>query len=187
MKKTNPSYFLKHLLVITTVATFLLMTACSGVTSKKEPLSESEACKSLNELIAAHPNKFTEQKKTMRVHKTMHSWTAQSPFPLASNCQVIMWSTGLHGFVCKWNSKNGLETAKADYLEGQRIIQSCLGNDWQEETSTTKTGGERARFSKSGSETIVSIRYFKGSRGILRNWYTTLYVGDRNNLNTAVQ
>jgi hypothetical protein len=187
MKKTNQSYFLKSLLVITTVASFLLMTACSGLTSKKEPLSESEACEHLNELIAAHPNKFAEQKKTMQVHKTMHTWKVQSPFPLASNCQVMKWSSGLHGFVCKWNSKGGMEEAKADYLKGQQIIQSCLGNDWQEQTSPTKTGGERAHFSKSDSETVVSIRYFKGTRGILRNWHTVLYIGDESNFNSAVQ
>jgi len=187
MKKTTPSCFLKSLLVITTVATFLLMTACSGLTSKKEPLSESEACEHLNELVAAHPNKFAEQKTIKRVNRKMNSWTVPSPFPLAKKCMVLEWSTGLHAFVCKWDSKSGMETAKADYLEGQRMIQSCLGNDWQEETSATKTGGERARFSKSGSETVVSIRYFKGSRGILKNWFTALYIGDRSNLNTAVQ
>ena len=187
MKKTNQSYFLKPLLVIATAATFLLMTACSGLTSKQESLSETEACEQLNELVAAHPNKFTEQKTIKRVNRKMNSWTVQSPFPLAKNCQVLEWSKGLHAFVCKWDSKNGMETARADYLEGQRMIQSCLGNDWQEETSVTKTGGKRARFSKSGSETVVSIRYFRQSRGILRNWYTALYIGDRSNLNTAVQ
>ena len=170
MKKTIQSNFLKPLLVIITVATFLLVTACSGFSSKKEPLSESEACKKLNELIAAHPNKFAEQKTIKRVNRKMNSWTVPSPFPLAKNCMVLEWSTGLHGFVCKWDSKSGMETAKADYLEGQRMIQSCLGNDWQEETSVTKTGGERARFNKSGSKTGVSISYFRGARGVMRNW-----------------
>ena len=187
MKKTNQSYFLKPLFVITIVATFLLMTACSGLSSTKEPLSESEACEHINELIAAHPNKFVEQKKTKRVHRMMSSWTAESPFPLARNCKVLRWSEGLHGFVCKWDAKKGMETAKADYLEGQRIMQSCLGNDWQEETNTTRTGGEHTRFSKSDSKTIVSIRYSRQSRGILRKWFTALYIGDNSNLASAVQ
>ena len=187
MKKTNQSYFLKPLLVIATAATFLLMTACSGLFSKNEPLSKSEACEHINELIAAHPNKFADQKKIRRVHRMMSSWTAESPFPLARNCKVLKWSGGLHGFVCKWDAKKGMETAKADYLEGQRIIQSCLGNDWQEETNTTKSGGEHTRFSKADSKTIVSIRYFRQSRGILRNWFTALYIGDNSNLTSAVQ
>ena len=187
MKKTNQSYFLKPLLVITTAASFLLMTACSGVFTQKEALSESEACEHINELIAAHPNKFADQKKTKRVHRMMSSWTAESPFPLARDCKVLKWGGGLHGFVCKWDSKKGMETAKADYLEGQRIMQSCLGNDWQEETITTKTGGEHARFSKSDSKTIVSIRYSRQSQGILKKWFTALYIGDNSNLTSAVQ
>ena len=187
MYKTNQYYFLKPQLVIIIITTFLLMTGCSGHTSKKESLSESEACEHINELVAAHPNKFTEQKQTMRLHKTLRSWTAQSPFPLANNCKVYEWSTGLHSFVCKWNTENGIETAKADYLEGQRIIQSCLGDDWQEQTSTTRTGGEHTRFSKSGSKTIVSIRYFRQPKGVIRKWFTDLYIGDRSNLTAAVQ
>ena len=187
MKKISPSYFSKSLFILSAGATFLLMTACSGQATKEETITDAEACELLNGLIADHSNKFAKHKKNKRDLINMNTWDAIEPFPSASNCQIWEWSSGLHSYICNWNSKNGMEVAKADYLEGQHIIQSCLGKDWQAKSNTTTTGGENTLYRKSGSKTIVSIRYFKKSRSILEDWHTTLYIGDNNNLKAAVQ
>ena len=187
MKLNYQSTYLKYLLLITTGVTTLMLTACSSLAPVKEPISETEACSRLNELIADHPNKFVKHKKNKRPTRRVTIWSATAPFPTANNCEVWEWSSGLHGFVCDWIGKDGMESAKADYQEAQQIIRNCLSEPWQAESHSTTSGGQNTVYSKVGSKTIVSIRYFQETNSIMKNWHTVLYIGDRSNLKAKVK
>ncbi len=187
MKLICQSTYLKSFLLLTTGMIALMLSGCSSLAPVKEPISEAEACSQLTGLIADHPNKFANHKKHKRLTRKLTIWSATPPFPTANNCEVWEWSSGLYSFVCDWDGKDGMESAKADYQEAQQIIRSCLSEPWQAESHLTTSGGENTVYSKAGSKTIVSIRYFQETRSIIKNWHTVLYIGDRSNLKTGVQ
>ena len=175
---------LRTLLAVSIAA--ILTTSCGG-SPKKDPLPEQEACNQLNGLIADHPQKFEKYKKGFNRVRNLNSWSVIKVFPQAEECRVWEWSSGLTNYICNWKSKDGMEGAKTDYQVAKRIIRSCLSDQWQPKTNTTTSGGEHTRFEKPGSKTVVSIRYFKESRGWVRSWHTVLTIGDRSNLKAKVQ
>ncbi len=170
---------------------FVLSTsACSLFTPEVPEMSDSEACVKLNELIADHANNFKQFRRgrnsTSRMANMMQTWSADRVFPLAKNCQVWEWSTGLTNYFCSWNESGELQ-AKASHDKGVDIVGQCLGKQWQSDFANTKSGGGRTLFYQEGDKTVISIHYFKESRTILESWKTTLYVGDESNLKAALQ
>ncbi|MCK5662309.1 MAG: hypothetical protein KAI17_02435 [Thiotrichaceae bacterium] len=173
------------------VSLFVLSTsACSVFTPEKLEMSDSEACAKLNELIADHANNFKHFRRgrssSSRVGNMMQIWSAERVFPLAKNCQVWEWSSGLTNYFCSWNESGELQ-AKASHDKGVDIVGQCLGKQWQSDFANTKSGGGRTLFYQEGDKTVISIHYFKESRTILESWKTTLYVGDESNLKAALQ
>ncbi len=178
---TNP------LPILTIAMVALLVISCSQLGPKPEPISDQEACTRLQGLIADHPKKFIHFRKNKRVHRSLTTWTGTKDFPLANNCQVWEWSTGLYSYICNWKSKGGMETAKSDYTEGKQIMRSCLNTEWKSESKETKNGGEYTLFSNPKSKTFVEIRYFKEPRSIFDDWHTTVIISDKNNLKSKLQ
>jgi len=176
---------MRKLIILLTGIISIMMTGCTEL-AKKEQLSEAESCVQLTKIIADHPNKFAKHKQKKRVVRHYVSWTTSSPFPTAKSCEIWEWSTGLNSFICNWEQKNGIDSAKKAYQEGNQIIKSCLSDGWQVESNKTSTGGEHSRYTKQDSKTIVSIRYFKPT-GLFDNWKTMIYIGDKNNLNAKTQ
>ena len=164
----------------------ILMVSCGG-SPKKDPLPEQEVCNRLNGLIEDHPNKFKLHKKGFTRVRNLNSWSVIKVFPQAQECKVWEWSSGLNNDICNWKSKDGMESAKADYQEGVRIIRNGLSDQWQPKTNYTTSGGERTLFVKPGSTTVVAIRFFRESRGWVKNWHTVLTIGDESNLKAKVQ
>ena len=163
--------------------------ACSIFAPEKPVMSDAEACVKLNKLIADHSNNFKQFRKgRLSSHRMnyIQTWNAERVFPLAKNCQVWEWNTGLTNYYCAWQ-ESGEAQAKASHDQGVAIIEQCLGKQWQRKFNNTTSGGGSTLFSQIGGKTIVSIRYFKESRTIIDNWKTTLYVGDESNLNAKVQ
>lgn len=185
MKVKNNSKYTRLCSVLLIGVFSVLMSACSELT-KKDPLPEAEACNRLNEVIADHPNQFAKYKKNKKEVRHFSVWLASSPFPTAKNCEIWQWSSGLHSFICEWQGKYGESSAKRSYEDGNRILQSCLGDQWQGKSNPTTTGGQNTRYSKKNVETMVSVRYFK-SKGLFEQWSTVLYIGDENNLKAKTQ
>lgn len=166
-----------------------ISSSCAVLTPEKQELSDSEACVKLNELIADHSNNFKQFRGARKSSKRagyMQNWSAERVFPLARNCQIWEWSSGLTNYICTWQSPGELQ-AKASHDKGADIIGACLDKQWQSNFVNTQSGGGRTLFYQKGGKTIVSIRYFKESRTILENWKTALYVGDESNLEAEVQ
>lgn len=174
----------KPLLLLTAT---LLTVSCAQFSPKPKPLSNQEACNRLQELIIDHSEGFVHHRKNKRVLKSLNVWTGTQVFPVTKQCEVWEWSTGLFSYICRWESKDGLETAKADYSEGQEIISSCLSKDWQSRSKTTQSGGEYTLFSKPNMKTVVEIRYFKTARSIIDHWNTSIIISDENNLKAKLQ
>lgn len=177
-------------LAIGVVSLLVLSTsACSIFTPEKPEMSDSEICVKLNELIADHANNFKQFKGALKNANRisyMQIWNAERVFPLAKNCQVWEWSSGLTNYFCGWNESGELQ-AKESHDKGADIVRECLGKQWQSNFVNTRSGGGRTFFSQKGGKTVISINYFKESRTILDHWKTTLYVGDASNLKAAVQ
>ena len=185
-KSTNK--LLRTKILFSAVFLALLTTSCSEIErAARKPISEEEACTRLKGLIAEHPNNFKKFQKSLRKVRNLNTWSAEKVFPMAENCQVWEWSTGLHSYICNWQARDGLAAAKTDYKDGNRIIQSCLGSTWESQSNTTKSGGERTVYTKPSSKTLVGIRYFKESRSVFGNWHTVVTIGDESNLNAKTQ
>ena len=184
-----PKYnFLKTKTLFTAVLLAILTTSCSEIErAARKPIPEEEACTRLKGLIADHPHNFKKYKKSLRRVRNLNTWSAEKVFPMADNCQVWEWSTGLTSYICNWQARDGLESAKTDYKDGNRIIQSCLGPAWESQSNTTTSGGERTVYSKPGSKTLVGLRYFKESRSMFGRWHTVVTIGDESNLNAKTQ
>jgi len=183
MKNTS-SLLLKSVLIGSVI---IGVTSCSSLSKPIEPLTEAQACLQINNLISDHANKFKEHKKSQkRRNRLMTSWAAQKVFPAAEECEIWEWSTGLYHYICNWKTKTEQETQQ-DYQAAMMIVQSCLNNQWQSESTTTKSGGKRTTFEKAGSKTQISLRYFKEPRSLIENWHTTVSIGDKNNLKAKVQ
>ena len=169
---------------------FVLSTSACSLFSPTEPeMSDSEACVKLNELIVDHSDNFKQFKRGRLSSSRMNyiqTWNAERVFPLAKNCQVWEWSSGLTNYFCAWD-ESGEVQAKSNHDKGVDIVSQCLGKQWQSNFVNTKSGGGSTLFSQEGGKTVISIRYFKESRTILENWKTTLYVGAESNLKAAVQ
>ena len=188
MKPYNRTTYLNPLLKLSTAAVAAMLTvSCSLIGPKPEPITEQEACVRLHGLIADHPEKFIHYRKNKRVLRTLNTWTGTKVFPMANNCQVWEWSTGLYSYICNWKSEGGMEVAKSDYTEGKRIMRTCLNEDWQSISKETKNGGEYTLFSKPKSKTFVEIRYFKEPRSIFDDWHTTVIISDKSNLKAKLQ
>lgn len=170
--------------------TLLLSTSACTMVSPAEPeMSNAEACVQLQGLIADHSNQFKEfrgARKNTHAAGNMQTWNAESVFPLAKNCQVWEWSSGLTNYYCHWSEADEID-AKVSYLKGAEIVNQCLGKGWFSQFSNTKSGGSSALFYQADGKTVVSFRYFKESRTIFDHWNTTLYVGDESNLNAEIQ
>lgn len=166
----------------------LSVSACSMFTSEPE-MSNAEACVKLKALIADHGNNFKEFKGTRKnTHAAgiMQTWNAERVFPLAKNCQVWEWSSGLTNYYCHWAESDEAE-ARASFHRGSELVNQCLGKQWFSRFVNTKSGGGNALFYQKEGKTVISLRYFKESRTIFDNWKTTLYVGDESNLKAEVQ
>jgi hypothetical protein len=181
LKLSSPSGFRQLMTLILTSAAAFLLTSCSTVEPKREVMSEAEACSEVNKLIEAHPSEFAGYKKNKRFTRRMTIWDATMQFPNADNCQVWEWSNGLDNYYCEWKADDEKD-AQADFHKAEGILEQCLGPQWTRHKNPTTSGGEHTRFSKEGSKTIVSIRYFKDEY-----WQTALYIGDKSNLNTPIQ
>jgi hypothetical protein len=186
MKLLTKTYILTLRPFLAVAIAAILTTSCGG-TPKKEPLTEMEACDRLNGLITDHPDKFKKYKKGFTRIRNLNSWSVIKVFPQAQECKVWEWSSGLNNYICNWKSKDGREEAQTDYQEAKRIISNCLSDEWQSKTNYTTSGGEHTLFEKPGSKTIVSIRYFRESRGWTKDWHTVLTIGDKSNLKAKTQ
>ncbi|WP_428353444.1 hypothetical protein [Methyloprofundus sp.] len=167
----------------------VLSTSACSIFSPTPEISNAEACVRLNELIADHANDFKQYKKSLKNTaplRNMQIWNAERVFPLAQNCQVWQWSSGLMNYFCAWD-ESGKEDAQASFDKGAEIINQCLGKKWHSKFTRTQSGGGSALFYQAGVKTIISIRYFKEARTILDSWKTTLYLGDESNLKAEVQ
>jgi hypothetical protein len=171
--------FTQSMLLISAFA--FLSASCSNLEPKREAMSEEEICTQLHGIIDAHPDEFVGYKKNKRFTRRMTIWDATVLFPEADDCQVWEWSDGLDNYFCEWKADD-INGAKADFQKAEGILKRCLGPQWTHQTNTTTSGGEHTRFSKEGSKTIVSIRYFKDEY-----WQTALYIGDKSNVNTPLQ
>ncbi len=163
--------------------------ACSSFTTK-QALTETEVCVQLNALVADHSQNFKQfkrQRLSSRYTANAQIWAAEQVFPLAKNCQVWEWSTGLQTYICHWKSKTGEQEARESYDQGIVSVRQCLDQSWARGTVATKSGGERAFFIQEHSNTVIAVRYFKEARTILESWQTTLSVGDASNLKAGVQ
>ncbi len=170
----------------------LASSACSYLTPVPE-LTDAEACVKLNAIIAGHSQNFQQFKKS-RVNSggmggvvNMQIWRAEKVFPSAKNCQVWEWSAGLTNYICTWQEKGGAVEAKASHDHGVEVVRQCLNEQWASNTVTTQSGGVRTVFSQPNGKTIIAINAFKESLAILENWKSTLYVGDKSNLEAEVQ
>ena len=182
--KNKTSLLLKSVLISSVIVG---VTSCSNLSKPKEPLTEAQACLQINNLISDHANKFKEHKKSQkRRNRLMTSWAAQKVFPAAEECEIWEWSTGLYNYNCNWKTKTQQETQQ-DYQEAITVVKSCLNDEWQSKSTTTKSGGKRTSFEKSGLKTQISLRYFKEPRSLIENWHTTVSIGDKNNLKAKTQ
>jgi len=167
----------------------LSSSACSLFTPQPE-MTDAEACVKLKGLIADHANNFKQVRKGAAGNSkragNMQVWNAERVFPLAQNCQVWEWSSGLTNYYCAWNESDELE-AKASYVRGTELVNQCLGEQWYTRFTTTKSGGGDVLFYQSEGKTVISIRYFKEPRTIFDHWKTTIYVGDKSNLKAKLQ
>jgi len=167
----------------------LTSSACSIFAPEKKSLTETEACTQLQKVIAGHSNNFKQVRLAPNNSRRLggvRTWRADRIFPLAKNCQVWEWSAGLSNYICLWKESDKVE-AKASYDQGVASVRGCLGKQWQQDVTSTKSGGGKTLFHQLGGKTIVSIRYFKEGRTVWDHWQTTLYVGDESNLDAAVQ
>ncbi|MGY6277267.1 hypothetical protein [Methylomonas sp. MgM2] len=177
----------RHVLYLMSCLVLLVISGCAETPSKAENFSESEACNRIQGLIVDHATQFQHHKKTQMQRRRRETWTAEPALPSADNCQIWEWGDGLTNYYCQWNAEDGESEAKASYEMGRGIIQRCLGDSWKIESNQTTSGGERTVFSRVGSPTVVSIRYFKEQRALFDTWNNTLVVGDKSNLNVPVQ
>lgn len=175
--------------LVTAGLLILSTSACSLFTPELE-MSDAEACEKLHQLVDDHADNFKQfrgaRKNIQRAGNNMQIWNAERVFPMAKNCQVWEWSSGLTNYYCAWDESDEDE-AKASYIRGSELVNQCLGKRWFSKFVTTKSGGANALFYQEGGKTVISIRYFKESRTIFENWKTTLYVGDESNLKAEVQ
>ncbi len=181
-KNTRLKLFVASLLVLSN-------SACSTFSPAKPEMSDAEACVQLKALIADHDQGFKQFKGAIKNTgnvRIMQIWNAKRVFPLAKNCQVWEWSTGLTSYICGWD-ESGEDEAKASYDRGAELVNQCLGKQWHSKFVQTKSGGANASFYREGDKTVISVRYFKEQRTILDSWKTTLYVGDESNLKGEVQ
>lgn len=166
----------------------LSLNACSLFTTEPE-MSDAEACVQLHRLVDDHANNFKEfrgARHNSLVAVNMQTWNAKRVFPLAKNCQVWEWSSGLTNYYCAWDESDE-EEAQASYLKGAELVNQCLGETWFSRFNNTKSGGGSAFFYQNKGKTVISVRFFKESRTIFDNWKTTIYVGDESNLNAELQ
>lgn len=180
--KTGPRLLVSSLFLLS-------LSACSIFSPDEPEMTDAEACEQLNELIADHAYNFKQFKKGLKntgLLRNMQIWDAKRVFPLAKNCQVWEWSSGLTNYFCAWDESNQQE-AQASYNKGVDLVNQCLGEQWNTKFTRTKSGGGDALFYQTDGKTIISIRYFKEALTILENWKTTLYVGDESNLNAEIQ
>ncbi len=164
----------------------LLLAACADISENKPTLSEAESCSRLKGLIKSHRDQFKQYKKSLRRVRNLNSWSAEQVFPSAENCNIWEWSSGLHTYICDWQAGHGKESAIADYNEGRRIIENCLGPAWQADSQTTRSG-ERTLYQKAGVKTVISLRYLEEPRSWFERWHTVVAIGDKNNLNAPLQ
>ncbi len=148
----------------------MLMVSCSGLRSTPEPLSVSEGCERLKEVIGEYPDRFASLKKTMKTHYGMHSWRAKLVFP-GAKCEIIEWAGGATSYTCLWK-RDSQVSAQAVYQKYQPIVERCLGEHWAMNENATKSG-EQTVFSRRG-QARVSMRYFRNRK----SWWTSLGVGD---------
>ena len=169
---------------------FLLSSSACSIFAPAEPeMTDAEACVKLNELIADHADNFKQFRGSLKntgPRRNMQIWNAQRVFPMAKNCQVWQWSSGLTNYYCGWDESDEQE-AKVSFNRGAELVNQCLGKKWHSKFTRTTSGGESALFYQKGGKTVVSIRYFKESRTIFDSWMSTLYVGDESNLKAEVQ
>ncbi|OQK16068.1 hypothetical protein AU255_13240 [Methyloprofundus sedimenti] len=181
-RNTRQRFLIISLLVLST-------SACSIFSPAEPEISDAEACLRLNELITDHADNFKQFKRGLKntgLRNSMQIWDAERVFPLAKNCQVWEWSSGLTNYFCAWDESNQQE-AQASYIKGVDLVNQCLGEQWNSKFSRTKSGGGDALFYQTGGKTVISIRYFKEALTILENWQTTLYVGAESNLKAKIQ
>lgn len=165
----------------------LLLSACAPMLENERTLSEAESCKRLQGLIANHADNFRKYKMTLRKVRNMNSWSTEQVFPSAQNCAIWEWSNGLHTYICDWLAEDGQHSARADYNEGQRIIENCLGNAWLADSQVTKSGGESTLYENPDIKTTVSLRYFQEPRSWFEKWRTVIAIGDKNNLKAKLR
>ena len=182
IKKTGLRFLITGSLVLSA-------SGCSLFSPEPE-ISDAEACVRLHKLIDDHPEGFKQFKGNLKntgpLRNNMQIWNADRVFPMAKNCQVWQWSSGLTNYFCSWDESDE-EDAKASFDRGAELINQCLGKQWNSKFAGTKSGGGNAFFYKRGGKTVISLRYFKEARTILDSWMTTLYVGDESNLKAEVQ
>lgn len=160
----------------------VMLSACSGVANKPEPLSEAESCKRLQALIADHPNQFSAYRKNLHNFRRIAVWTADKVFPTADNCQVWEWGAGRFNYVCDWQPKGGQQEALDNFQQGQQIIQSCLAKGWNANAWMDAATSKQIIYSNSALPTIVSLRAYQEKESLSKRWHNTVIIGDRNNL-----
>lgn len=162
--------------------TSLTITACTVLSPKSAELTDAEACHTLKELIADHPNQFKKARKSQSESNHASIWSAEKMFQSADICQVWKWSTGLFSYFCEWKTGSDENQASENYQYAVDVVKSCLGNEWTAHSAPTPSGGKRTYFDTPNKNTIVEIRYYLYNRSWLDSWQTVVIVGDKSNL-----
>ncbi len=157
----------------TTVAVTMVMAGCAGNAKKSEPITEAQACASVQQVLAQAGNGFQSLRGTASVDYASTRWDAKSLIA-DTDCDIVDWGGGKINYACTW-SKGSEATASAEYDQGLGILQRCLGSSWEVSHPEGQTG-KATLFSKAGEPARVEVRYYK-ERDPSTNWQTSLTLG----------
>lgn len=161
------------------VAGAMLLGACTTVEEQAmdSQVSDLTPCEKLQALITGHGKGFPVLRTTKSTTRYMDIWRARYHL-VGDSCQVWGWGEDKFSYVCTLTEPNK-DVAMEHFNLAKERASTCLGASWKVEEGPRKEGeGVRARFTKQGSSTAVSVLAVASPTLFKTEWRTYYFVGD---------
>lgn len=159
--------------------TLIAVATLSGCAGQTVSLGSDDPCAALQAVIADYPTGFAQYRGKASNYNLLTVYRAKEEL-VNGHCEIWAWDQADVAYACNVAAPTA-EVAQQRQERTNQFVSSCLGEDWKRETRQRsrddKFAGSATRYSRPGTEAVVSVHSITRTEGPGERRQTSLYIG----------
>jgi hypothetical protein len=166
---------------ISLILSSTLLSACvnQNTLSQKDVTPVTNPCAKISLLVKAYDTGFETVKSTKIQGRVTNTWKAKYNI-IGNDCHIWTLGNAKTTYSCNITTDNKA-TAENHYLNAQKTIKQCLGDEWQMNEQPRKSDkGRKSTFTSPNSQVSLSTHLVPQKNLLTEKWSIYYYIGNPN-------